>query len=114
MANGHHSHIMAERLLTPEDVAELLRVPVRSLKRGKLRREMPWIKIGRELRMLPSELARYQRELARLQSAEAEAKDDPARTVDPKPEPNRDPKRPFGRNLVFKRVKGQMTIRELK
>lgn len=43
-------------LLTPERVAAELGLPVRSILRGRLRRLLPWLKIGRRLRMHPDSL----------------------------------------------------------
>jgi len=44
------------RLLTPAEVAACLEVPERSVRRGSLRRLLPWLKIGRRLRMHPDSL----------------------------------------------------------
>jgi len=56
-------------LLTPEQVAAELGVPVGRIVRAQWRHELPWIKIGRQLRMRPEDLTEY---LAKF-SAEARA-----------------------------------------
>jgi hypothetical protein len=49
------------RMLTPEQVADRLQLDVDTVKRGKLRTELPWMTLGGELRMHPEALEQHLR-----------------------------------------------------
>jgi excisionase family DNA binding protein len=53
------------KVLTPEEVAEILQLPVKAITQGVLRHRLPWIKFGRKLRMLSTELEGHLDSLSR-------------------------------------------------
>lgn len=50
-----------EKLLTTEEVAELLQIPVRTIKLYVATNDIPSIKIGRHRRFLPDEVLKWVR-----------------------------------------------------
>jgi len=53
---------MSEKWLGVDDVSETLGVPVASLRSGRLRRDLPWCKVGRFLKMRPESFERWANE----------------------------------------------------
>lgn len=55
-----NEELIAEALLTPIQVAELLAVPISTLSRWRTeRREIPWVRVGRVVRYRPQDVQEW-------------------------------------------------------
>lgn len=53
------TEVEAPELLTVAEVAKVLRCPLNRLYLGRLRRQLPWVKIGASLRLRRADLDAY-------------------------------------------------------